>query len=225
MIGVYDSGRGGERVADELRALMPGENILLLCDRQHAPFGTKSERELKKILTSGVKRLVCAGVRRVLVGCCTMCTVLDGIDGEYSDLCDEIILPTARRAVTKTKNRKIALIGTERTVRSGAFVKTVSYLSERTEVFGIEAQELVAISEGGGIVTEKDERSLDLVAKRVEATGADTLILGCTHFGEVAAALEKRLPHISIVDSAREGARAFYLRRGEKEEDGLLINL
>ena len=42
-IGVFDSGVGGLTCVDELRKLMPKENIVYLGDTARIPYGTKSK--------------------------------------------------------------------------------------------------------------------------------------------------------------------------------------
>ena len=225
MIGVFDSGRGGERVAKRLHSLMPSEDLLLLCDRENAPFGTKSEKELKAILKTGIERLVDGGARRVIIGCCTMCTVLHTLPREYSDLCREIITPTAKSAALQTKNRSIALLATERTVKSRAFERALTDINSKIKITPIQAQELVGIAEKGGISTKEEEGQLNALLDRVALSDADTLILGCTHFGELLPSVRARLSSICIVDSAHEGAMSLSLTENEKKEAGKIIKL
>ena len=55
MLGVLDSGEGGENAVEELRLLCPSLDILLLKDRKNSPYGTKSRPDLIRITRTGAQ--------------------------------------------------------------------------------------------------------------------------------------------------------------------------
>ncbi|MBR5242067.1 MAG: aspartate/glutamate racemase family protein [Clostridia bacterium] len=216
MIGIFDSGRGGVAIARELLALCPRCDVLLLADRKNLPYGTKSDRELTPIVEENLKRLRSYGADRLLIGCCTASSIYERFF-EPSPCVTPIIEPTARRAAEVTVG-KICVIATESTVRSHAFGSAISRYSKAT-VTEFAAGELVGIAERicAGAPSEKDIKKIKKALEPARATGADTLVLGCTHFPLISEYISAFLPDVSIVSCVREGALAAlsYAKAGE----------
>ena len=105
MIGVFDSGVGGMTAFDELRRLLPCEDMVYLADRSNAPYGTKSERELVFLVREDIRRLRELGCEKILVACCTASTVVSLLSEAERRICTPIILPTARAAVSSAISR------------------------------------------------------------------------------------------------------------------------
>lgn len=208
MVGVFDSGRGGEYAAAILRGLLPKETVVLFADRANAPFGTKCEEELERILEVGLDRLTDCGCSRVLLACCTMCTVLPRLSEKYRRIACPIIEPTAKAALAATENGRIAVLATERTVTSHAFRDTLERMNKNVLVFESAAQGLVSVAECGGPDSDEDFEYLKSVLRPVKECGADTLILGCTHFPTLKKEIGEHLPNVVLIDSAHEGAKA-----------------
>ncbi len=205
MIGIFDSGRGGVASARILRALFPLLDIAYIADRKNAPYGTKTEGELLQLVCEDIRRLRELGCEKILIACCTASTVYEGLPEEYKSVCVPIVAPTARAAASLTKNRKIAVIATEATVSSGAFSARIKECDPSVSVREIAAQELVGLIECGA-----DEgrlrRRIEKICREISSLGADTLILGCTHFSHVKNTFADFLGNIRAVDSASVGA-------------------
>ena len=155
MIGVFDSGVGGLTALAELRRLLPRTDMIYLADREHAPYGTKSEEEILSLAENCIKRLITAGAERILIACCTASTLHSRLTEGARRITTPIIAPAAR-AAQRVSRGKIAVIATEATVRSHAFRRELLAIGE-CEVTEHAAQELVAMVESGA----SDERPLD----------------------------------------------------------------
>ena len=209
MIGVFDSGTGGILALRELRRLMPREATCLYIDSANAPYGTKDEGELLRLVKLDIERLRCAGADKILMACCTASTVYDLLSDEEKSIATPIIAPAARRAVEITKRGKIGVIATERTVSSHAFKNAI--LKERTDVCVTElaAQELVSLVEGGAFdanITESERELLQNTLAPLCYADIDTIVLGCTHFPALSGEISKILNNVKIVSSTYEGA-------------------
>ena len=220
MIGVFDSGRGAYNAAEYLKALLPREPLRIMTDRKNAPFGTKARETLLPILGENLHRLDKIGADFKLIACCTMSSLLPYLNEEEKRGAFGIIEPTARAAASLTKSGKIAVIATERTVAEAAFSRALTALFPSVSVSEISASPLVTIAERGGPISVQDEREIDMVCKRARQSGADTLILGCTHFSSLKKQIKSLLPDIALADSAREGAAALasYIKIKEKKK-------
>ena len=208
MTGVFDSGRGGLYALSHLRRLKPMEDIIFFADEANAPYGTKSESELTELVSADIERLLSAGARRVLIACCTASTVYERLDARLRELSLPIIEPTAERAVKSSRSHRIGVLSTEATKRSLAFVRAVKKFCPEAEVLSVSAPELVSLAEGGaedGALTAKEKKIIEKTISPVKDFGADTLILGCTHFAYFEREIENILG-VEIVNSAKVGA-------------------
>ncbi len=210
MTGIFDSGRGGETALSEFRRLCPTEDVIFFADRENAPFGTKSTAELCEITDRALGRLISMGCERVLIACCTASTVHHLLPECKQRISIPIITPTAREAARLSASGRIAVLATDATVRSHAFEAALS----GCEVIEIAAQALVGEIEAGardGIITDRLSLYIKERLSGAVSFGADTVILGCTHFplveGEICRIAEELSGRkIITVSSARQGA-------------------
>ena len=211
-LGIFDSGEGGNNLLRFARLRNRRDDVIFLCDRGRAPYGTKRDFELSGIVNENISWLKRMGAERIIIACCTACTVFDTVedkDGVYPILCR-----AARHAEDISKS-KIAVIATGRTVASHAFKRAIT----RREVVEIEAQPLVGIIDGGecdGCYSPSTEKILYDLLSRTE--GADTLILGCTHLSSIkglAAKIGAEFGIKRVVDAAEVGAELMPSATGE----------
>lgn len=196
MIGVFDSGAGGLVSYRVLRELMPREDLIYLADRKNAPFGIRSEGEILRLTEGGVGRLRDMGACAVLIACCTASTVHERLPEELREISLPIIRPTAKRC---RDSRNVVVIATEHTAKSGAFGREIAKFSSAS-VREVPMQPLVSAIEWG--------RDTDFAVKEITelCRGADTLILGCTHFSHLLNRLRAVMPEINILSPAHIGA-------------------
>ena len=222
MIGVFDSGVGGYCAFRELRRLLPREDMVYLADRKNAPYGTKSEDEIIAFTKANIKRLKDIGARKILIACCTASSVYGFLDEEEREISLPIITPAAEKAA---EGRKIMVIATERTVKSGVFGREIGRFSDST-VTEIPAQRLVGLVESGcrdGRINPECDAELDRIAGLVKESKADRLVLGCTHFSHLESELQRRCG-VKTVSPAREGALALVkMIKNHRSESGRTI--
>ena len=114
-----------------------------------------------------------------------------------------VIEPGAQAAVLATKNHKIAVLGTQGTVQSKAYVKAIKKYNKNATVFQKACPLFVPLAEEG--FTHKP--AAELIAREylqpVKKSQADTVILGCTHYPILKHLLARILgPRVKLVDSA-----------------------
>ena len=221
MIGIFDSGRGGIASLGYVRKMLPRVDIAYLADRKNSPYGTKQKGELISLVREDIRRLLELGAEKILIACCTASTVHGMLPKEYRDISVPIISPTAKVAAGLTENRKITVIATEATVRSGAFSAEIKKTDSSSKVYSIPCQRLVGLIEGR-FSNEAIEAEISEICKKTNALGTDTLILGCTHFSHVRGIFEKRLKSVKTVDSAAIGALEI-INGIKTEENGKIL--
>ncbi len=224
-IGVFDSGVGGLTVLRALRAAMPAESFLYLGDTARLPYGTKSTHTVVRYAIQAADELVERDIKCLVVACNTAAgAALPAMRERYGSLpVIGVIEPGARAACEATRTGRIAVLGTDSTVRGGAYTRAILALNPQAQVWAIACSVFVALAEEGwteGAVAEAAAaRYLQPLLKDAAAT-PDTLVLGCTHFPVLAAVIAAVLGGgVRIVDSALTTAIAV---RAELERGGLL---
>ncbi len=221
-VGVFDSGVGGLTVLAALEAALPGERFLYLGDTARLPYGTKSAASVARYASQCARALVDRGIKALVVACNTAASAaLPALAREFPSLpVIGVVEPGAVAAVAATRSRHVAVIATEGTIRAGAYQAAIAALAPGTRVTALVGSLFVALAEEGWT----DGTIVELTARRyLAATFAlegppDTLLLGCTHFPVLGAALERVLPPgVTLVDSAATTARAVAQLLGEDD--------
>ena len=111
---------------------------------------------------------------------------------------------------TRSPSGRIAVIATEGTVRGGAYLRAIGELSATAVVTQRACPLFVALAEEGWT----DGPIAEAIARRylesfLADSGADTLLLGCTHFPALLAPIRRVAgTAITLVDSAETTAAA-----------------
>ena len=209
MIGIFDSGIGGYSSLRRLKNLLPKADICYLADRRNAPYGTKSQTELERLVLNDVKILKKLGATEILAACCTASTVIDELPEKLREGVYTIIEPAASAAVKQTRNGRIAVICTYATAKSSAFERAALRINPDIEIWTQPSKILVELAEGGVCDGNCDKSRLDIIKAELKALScfdADTVILGCTHFTLMKNIISSCL-HANCVSAADEGAR------------------
>ena len=184
-IGVFDSGLGGLTVVKQLKKILPDESIVYFGDTGRVPYGTRSRDTIIKYACEDIDFLLKHDVKMIIAACGTVSAVLpknitDNFDFPYSG----VLIPACRAAVRQTKTKKIGVIGTSATIRSGKYAEEISKLLPDASVVSAPCPLFVPLVENGFI--ERQNKVTRLVAEQYLApiinNGCDVLILGCTHF-------------------------------------------
>ena len=208
MLGLFDSGSGGLNTVRYVKELSDDVDLVYLIDRENAPYGIKTEKELIAITKANIDRLTDMGARRVLIACCTASTVYQELGEKYKKIALPIIDAVAKRAKKATRIGRIGVIATNRTVKSHAFKEALRGCT----VTELATPELVRLIDNGlsdECIDTEGERMIEDMIRPVLDARIDTLILGCTHFPSLIRTVSKiasRYGVESVIDSARVGA-------------------
>jgi glutamate racemase len=212
-IGVFDSGVGGLTVLRELRRALPREDFIYLGDTARLPYGTKSAETVVRYSVQCAAALLACGIRCLVVACNTAsASALGALQAQYPALpVIGVIDPGAAAAVEASSSQHIAVIATEGTIAGGAYSAAIHRLNDRARVVGVACSVFVALAEegwtDGPIVEAAARRYLDPIFRSEDPP--DTLVLGCTHFPVLGAAIRAVLPEgVVLVDSAATAAAA-----------------
>jgi len=209
-IGVFDSGIGGLTILRALRRALPHEQLIYFGDTANVPYGSKSKTAVTRLALNVAKFLETSGVKLIVVACNTASAqALPALRKQLKVPVLGVIEPGAEAAVNVTKNHKIAVLGTQGTVESRAYVKAIAKHRQNAQVFQQACPLFVPLAEEG--FAEKP--AAKLIAQEylapVKASRADTVILGCTHYPILKNLIAQIMgPRVTLVDSADTLAHA-----------------
>ncbi|MCS7250806.1 MAG: glutamate racemase, partial [candidate division WOR-3 bacterium] len=228
MIGVFDSGLGGLTVVKEIRKLMPAIKILYFGDTAHLPYGEKSEEIIKKYTLAACNFLKKRKVKIIIIACHSASSIaLDYVKSRISIPIIGVIHAGVKAAIEKTKNKKIGVIGTRATVKSGAYEKIFKDYDKKIEIIARATPLLVPLVEEGWVNHYITKEVLKIYLQPFKEEKIDTLLLGCTHYPLLKKLIKEIFKNkIIIVDSAEELAKSiinFLNYKKMKKRKGELI--
>ncbi len=207
-IGVFDSGIGGLTVVRELVRRLPGEDIVYFGDSARLPYGTKSPETVMRFSRQNLSFLKDKNVKLIVVACNTASSVaLPALEEEEDIPVIGVLLPGARAAATATKNKRVGVIGTTATIRSNAYEQALKEIEPAIETWSLPCPLFVPLAEEGWLDNEIAYLTAKSYLEPLASFGADTLVLGCTHYPLLKGVIEKVVGDgIVLVDSAQETA-------------------
>lgn len=206
-IGVFDSGIGGLTVVREVGRLLPAENLIYLGDTARVPYGTKSAQTIERYTRESVRFLLDKKVKMIVVACNTATAfALASVKKDCPVPILGVIEPGARGAVAKTRNNRIGVIGTEGTIRSGAYEREIQQLNPAIEVTSSACPLFVPFVEEGWLEGEATRLVAGKYLAPLEQHSIDTLVLGCTNYPLLKPVLQEILKDVTLIDSAEATA-------------------
>jgi glutamate racemase len=224
-IGVFDSGVGGLTVLREILRRLPAESTIYFGDNARAPYGTRSDEEVRAFSQECLDVLVERDVKGVVVACNTSTAVALGDSRRRYDVpILGVIRPGASAAVLATRSRRVGVIATPATVRSHAYFTAIKDENPAVEVYEHATPAFVPMVEAGRLSGPDVEATVadglaPLLGMRDEtgefvfplppSARIDTLLLGCTHYPLLRSAIAAVAgEQVAIVDSATATASA-----------------
>ncbi|MBD3403964.1 glutamate racemase [candidate division GN15 bacterium] len=210
-IGIFDSGVGGLTVAREVFKMLPNEDVVYFGDVGRTPYGPRSKDIITKFTVQDVAFLLEQKVKFIVCACNTASSVaLDQIEGNYDIEMVGVIHPGAEAAVDHSKNGRIGVIGTNATISSNAYARSIHAINPELKVFSLACPLFVPLAEEGYI-----KKATYLIAQDYLQTmhdvEIDTLILGCTHYPLLKDVIADVMgDKVTLIDSGEETAKVVY---------------
>ncbi len=213
-IAIFDSGVGGLTVAGAIRRALPAADLRYLGDTARLPYGTKSAATVTRYALQAAAALLndAPATAALVVACNTASScALPALEARFEVPVIGVVEPGARAAVSRCHSGHVGVIGTERTVASGAYTSAIAALDPTIQVHAQATPLLVTLAEEGWFDHPVTEAALSAYLNpwfdQESVSKLDTLVLGCTHYPVfkpiLARWLQRRLGRsISLVDSA-----------------------
>lgn len=214
-IGVFDSGVGGLSVLRHIRAQLPHEHLIYFADSGHAPYGDKTEQYVAERSLAIADFLVERGAKALVVACNTATSAaIKAVRAHYPALPVVGIEPGLKPAAAATRSGKVGVLATERTLTGEKFLLLREQIASASKArFLLQpCVGLVERIELGELESPGTDAMLQRYIAPLLAQGADTLVLGCTHYPFVRAAIERvaranGVQDVTLIDTGDAVAR------------------
>lgn len=211
-LGVFDSGLGGLSVVRRLAERMPEEPIVYFGDTARVPYGVRSEQTIVRYTLEAANLLAAYEPAALVVACNTISAVaLPQLRAATPLPIVDMVGPAAAAAAEQFAGhgRPIGVIGTRATVRSGAYRRALARLAPGARVVEQACPLLVpCVEEGRGPNDPVVRLAVREYLAPLRQAGVGTVVLGCTHFPALAAAVQREMgDDVQLVDCGTEAAR------------------
>lgn len=220
-IGVMDSGVGGLSVLKHLTHQLPNEHFIYFADSAHAPYGNKSATEIQQRCFTIADILIAKGAKALVVACNTATAAAIGAMRQHYKLPIIGMEPAVKPAAAASKNGIIGVLATTGTLQSSQFAALLEHYGQGVHVITQACIGLVERIEQGQLDTPETQALLQQYCQPLIAAGADTIVLGCTHYPFVRQSIQNIAgPDVTLIDTGAAVAK----RLQQILEQQLLLN-
>ncbi len=210
-IGIFDSGVGGLSVWREAVQLMPHENTVYVADSAHVPYGPRGEAEIRRFCEAITRFLVAQDCKAVVVACNTAsAAALKHLRETFPDLPTLGMEPAVKPAAEATRSKVVGILATPATFQGRLFAATAgrAAYSQGITLINQVCPGLAERIEAGQVDDAETEALLRGWLAPMLAAGADSVVLACSHYPFVIAAIRRIVgPAVNVIDPAPAIAR------------------
>ena len=198
-IGIFDSGIGGLSVFREIRKLLPAESYIYFADNAFCPYGRKSQAFIRERAREITELLVRRGADIIVVACNTAtAAAIASLRAEFSDGPSEVLKewsggrldriffigmePAVKPAALGTESGVIGVLATAGTLSASKYLDTKGRFEEDVRIEEHVGEGFVELVESGELSGQHAEEVVRESLLPLLEEGADTIVLGCTHY-------------------------------------------
>jgi glutamate racemase len=182
-LGIFDSGIGGLTVLREIIGLLPQEDTIYLGDTARVPYGTKSKETVERYSLETADFLLKHNIKLLVVACNTASSyALPALKERLNIPVIGVIEPGAKLAVGATRTKRVGIIGTEGTMKSGSYFDAIKAVNPTVVVFMKACPLFVPLAEEGWTQNDAALITAKNYLEGLKEENIDTLVLGCTHY-------------------------------------------
>lgn len=210
MIGIFDSGVGGLTVVKEIFKYLPDCQTIYFGDTARLPYGTKGATFVKKYSDKITGWLLNKKAKIIVIACHTSSAwASDFLKKKYKNVpIFDMISSAAKEVVLNTKNKKIGIIGTPGTIKSGAWSKALKKLDPSLKIYAQSCPLFVPMVEMGFVKGQIAEEVSEIYLKKIKAKKIDVLVLACTHYPLLEGVIKKSVGNnVKIINPAETTAK------------------
>jgi glutamate racemase len=206
-VGMFDSGVGGLSVLKSFQRLASNEDVVYFADTDWFPYGPRPAAELRKRSFAIANRLLQSDVKLIVVACNTASAAAVADLRQAFDVPFVGMVPGLKPAVEQSKSKRVVILATEGTFDGDLYSRVVNDFARGTTGVAVPGSGLAALVERGRAGSDDSRVALRrLLGPEINA-GADTVVLGCTHYHFLAEDIRALFPTLTVVDTTEAVAR------------------
>jgi glutamate racemase len=206
-VGIFDSGVGGLSVVEAFQRVAPNEDILYFADTAWFPYGPRPAAEVRKRSFAITQRLVQGGAKLVVVACNTAsAAAVDDLRKAF-DVPFVGMVPGVKPAAAGSRSRRVVILATEGTFDGELYSRVVEEFGRGTVIVAVPGTGLAEMVEAGDAGSVRSRSALASALDGEMRAGADTIVLGCTHYHFLAPGIRDLYPGVTIVDTSEAVAK------------------
>ena len=182
MIGIFDSGTGGLSVFREIFRLLPEEKYIYYSDNANCPYGEKSREYIIDRTRSITSFLIDQGADIIVVACNTATAAAITTLREEFPICFIGMEPAVKPAAQATETGVVGVLATAGTLKATKYIDTREKWAHDVKIVEHIGQGFVELVENGTVTGEEAEAVVEKSVRPLIDAGADTIVLGCTHY-------------------------------------------
>ncbi len=191
-IGFFDSGVGGLSVWRAVAGLLPRESTDYISDAANCPYGGRPCEEIRSLARRHVRTLLARGAKLVVVACNTAtAAAVDDLRAEWPDVPFVGLEPAVKPAALRSKTGVVGVLATKGTFQGRLYRETSARYASGARVVTRVADDFVSLVERGALDGPEVEAVVRAHITPLLESGADQIVLGCTHFPFLKPAIER----------------------------------
>ena len=201
---VFDSGIGGQAVAERLEELLPHVSVTSINDHEHMPYGEKTSDEIFNLTKNAIQPYIYEGYSVIVIACNTVTTnAITRLRSRYPSVNFIGIEPMVKPASALSSTKTIAVCATPSTLKSSRYTALKHKWLENFTVIEPDCQSWAELIENG----KSSEIDLITLMNSLIMQNVDVIVLGCTHYHWLRQRMINAAPAMMILEPSDALAR------------------
>jgi glutamate racemase len=208
-IGIFDSGFGGLSVYRDIRATLPGEDVIFFADTAYCPYGSRTPDEILWRSDRITRYLIGQGAKIIVVACNTASAVaIEYLRATFPGISFIGLEPAVKPAAAMTQTGNVGVLATPRTVTSARLHRLIEHWANGVTVHTVAGEGMVELVESGTVDGEAVNNVIRPLLDPLLDSSVDVVVLGCTHYPFLRRAIRDYVgPGVQVIDSGTAVAR------------------
>ncbi len=206
-VGVFDSGVGGLSVLRHFQRLAPSEHVIYFADTAFFPYGPRPAAEVRKRSFAITHRLLQADVKLIIVACNTASASAIADLREAFPIPFVGMVPGLKPAAQRSRSGNVAILATPGTLDGELYARVVDEFGRGARITNVPGHGLADLVEAGRSNSPEARAAVRRALGPAIEAGADTVVLGCTHYHFLADDIAAEFPGVDLIDTSEPVAR------------------
>lgn len=178
-LGVFDSGIGGEAVASALAQEFPEAELLVVNDKEHVPYGSRTVEDIRELTNAAIQPLLAATCDIIVIACNSATSAaIDWLRKKYPEQRFIGLEPMVKPASEQSKSGVVTVCATPATLAGENYKQLLETYAAHLQVLEPDCSTWAQMIEDN----EVNEEAIRNVITSSLAQGSDVIVLACTHY-------------------------------------------